>query len=57
VAQIGGASATVYEQSDTLLTLYVTGAALTAAGVAAGEVAQVNILLDYQRLSASVVVA
>ena len=57
MAQIGGASATVYEQSDTLLTLYVTGAALTAAGVAAGEVAQVNILLDYQRLSASVVVA
>jgi hypothetical protein len=57
VAQIGGASATVYEQSDTLLTLYVAGADLTAAGVAAGEVAQVNILLDYQRLSASVVVA
>ena len=57
VAQIGGAPATVYEQSDTLLTLYVTGAALTAAGVAAGEVAQVNILVDYQRLAASVVVA
>lgn len=57
VAQIGGAPATVYEQADTQLTLFVSGAALTAAGVAAGEVAQVNLLLDYQRLSASVVVA
>lgn len=55
-AQVGGASATVTLQTDTSMTLTVTSAALSAAGVAAGEVAQINLLIDYQRLS-SVVVA
>lgn len=56
-AQIGGVEATVSEQSDTSMVLSVSGGDLAAAGVLAGEVAQVNVLVDYQRLSASVVVA
>jgi hypothetical protein len=56
-AQIGGAPATIREQGDTSMLVDVLGTALTAAGVATGDVALVNLLLDYQRLSASLVVA
>jgi hypothetical protein len=56
-AQIGGAPATIREQGDTSMLVDVLGTDLTAAGVASGDVALVNLLLDYQRLSASLVVA
>lgn len=56
-AQIGGAPATIRLQSDVGMTVDVLGADLTSAGVASGDVALLNLLLDYQRLSASLVVA
>lgn len=56
-AQIGGAPARVRVHTDTGVELFATAAALATAGVAAGEVAQINLLLDYQRLSSAVLAA
>lgn len=50
-AQIGGAPARVRVHTDAGVELFATAADLATAGVAAGEVAQINLLLDYQRLS------
>jgi len=55
-AQIGGATARVRVHTDTGVELFATAAALATAGVLANEVVQINLLLDYQRLS-SVVMA
>jgi len=55
VAQIGGAPAAITLHTDTDLVATATIAALGAAGVVAGEVVGVNLLLDYKVLSASIV--
>jgi hypothetical protein len=52
-AQIGGAPATITQHTDTSMLVSATPAALAAAGVTAGAVTHVNILLDYQRLQSS----
>jgi hypothetical protein len=56
-AQLGGATATITSMSDTVMTVTATAGALTGAGVAATEVAMLNLMLDYQRLQASMVAA
>lgn len=55
VAQIGGAPAAITLHTDTELVATATAGALATAGVAAGEVVGVNLLLDYKVLSASIV--
>jgi len=55
VAQVGGAPATITLHTDISMVVSVTGAALTTAGVAAGEVVGLNVLMDYQRVTMSLV--
>lgn len=49
--KIGGAVATILTHDDTSIAASVTGAALTAAGVAIGDIAIVTLLTDYQMLT------
>lgn len=55
VAQIGGAPAAITLHTDTDLVATATAGALGTAGVVAGEVAGLNLLLDYKVLTASLV--
>lgn len=53
-AQIGGADADVIAYDDSAVQVRVTGATLTSAGCAAGEVAMVNLILGDRCLTAPV---
>jgi len=54
VATIAGAASTVVSQSDTSMELSVTNAALVAAGASAGEVAVVQVQMNYGLVAASI---
>ena len=54
VATIAGAVSTVVSQSDTSMELSVTNTALVAAGAAAGEVAVVQVQMNYGLVAASI---
>ena len=54
VATIAGAASTVVSQSDTAMVLSVTNTALVAAGAAVGEVAVVQVQMNYGLVAASI---
>jgi hypothetical protein len=54
VVTIGGAATTVVSHSDTALVLSTTNGALVAAGVAAGEIAMINVLTNYGNVQAPI---